>query len=226
MNNENSDNALKINEYIKNNPGCAVPKTITIVLQGKKTDLQTFRLPLNLTSYNIKNGRFAAEYVDLVKNEGRELDPHNPEDSKKIQSLLIEIDPKQSRILQNDLQQYSQRDPGIITYDGNVINGNRRRSVLEELVSQGHSEFKFIEVARLPPNVSSQDLWKLEAGIQLSRKVQLDYGPINELLKFKEGIDAGQTIMHCHIHLIPRREGDVLEPQGGIRNVIPGKGKY
>ena len=43
---------------------------------------------------------------------------------------------------------------------------------------------------------------------------------------FNSGKDAGQTIMHCHIHLIPRREGDVTEPQGGIRNVIPGKGKY
>ena len=40
------------------------------------------------------------------------------------------------------------------------------------------------------------------------------------------GKDAGQTIMHCHIHLIPRRNGDVAEPQGGIRNIISGKGKY
>ena len=37
---------------------------------------------------------------------------------------------------------------------------------------------------------------------------------------------AGQTIMHCHIHLIPRRQGDVLDPVGGVRNVIPGKGNY
>lgn len=37
---------------------------------------------------------------------------------------------------------------------------------------------------------------------------------------------AGQTIFHTHIHLIPRRENDVLDPIGGIRNVIPGKGKY
>ena len=50
-----------------------------------------------------------------------------------------------------------------------------------------------LEVARLPPNVSSKDLWKIEAGIQLSRNAQLDYGPINELLKFKEGIDAGMS---------------------------------
>ena len=38
--------------------------------------------------------------------------------------------------------------------------------------------------------------------------------------------DAGQTIPHCHIHLIPRRKGDVKNPRGGIRNVIPGKADY
>ena len=37
---------------------------------------------------------------------------------------------------------------------------------------------------------------------------------------------AGQTIMHCHIHLIPRRLDDVENPQGGVRSVIPQKQHY
>jgi diadenosine tetraphosphate (Ap4A) HIT family hydrolase len=37
---------------------------------------------------------------------------------------------------------------------------------------------------------------------------------------------AGQSVMHCHIHLIPRREGDVENPQGGVRSVIPLKQHY
>ncbi len=40
------------------------------------------------------------------------------------------------------------------------------------------------------------------------------------------GADAGQTIFHCHMHLIPRRKGDVDEPRGGVRGVIPSKQRY
>ena len=40
------------------------------------------------------------------------------------------------------------------------------------------------------------------------------------------GEDAGQTVFHSHIHIIPRRKGDIQNPKGGIRGVIPGKQKY
>jgi diadenosine tetraphosphate (Ap4A) HIT family hydrolase len=40
------------------------------------------------------------------------------------------------------------------------------------------------------------------------------------------GEAAGQTVFHCHMHLIPRRHGDVENPRGGVRHLIPGKGHY
>jgi diadenosine tetraphosphate (Ap4A) HIT family hydrolase len=40
------------------------------------------------------------------------------------------------------------------------------------------------------------------------------------------GVAAGQTVMYPHVHLIPRRIGDVEDPVGGVRNTIPGKGNY
>jgi ATP adenylyltransferase len=40
------------------------------------------------------------------------------------------------------------------------------------------------------------------------------------------GETAGQSVFHCHVHLIPRRAGDVEHPKGGVRHVIPYKGNY
>ena len=62
--------------------------------------------------------------------------------------------------------------------------------------------------------------------IQKNELTSLD----NTITGFNVGVnigkDAGQSIMHCHIHLIPRRKGDVEDPRGGVRGVIPSKQKY
>lgn len=45
-------------------------------------------------------------------------------------------------------------------------------------------------------------------------------------LGINDGPAAGQTIFHAHVHLIPRRVGDVEHPEGGVRGVIPGRARY
>jgi len=56
--------------------------------------------------------------------------------------------------------------------------------------------------------------------------VQLDNTITGFNVGFNSGKDAGQTIDHAHVHLIPRRKGDVKDPTGGIRNIFPDKGNY
>jgi ATP adenylyltransferase len=66
-----------------------------------------------------------------------------------------------------------------------------------------------------------QLLRSLKEEIQIS-----DAGVTGFNIGLNAGESAGQTIFHCHFHLIPRRNGDVDEPKGGVRHVIPGKGDY
>ena len=207
------ENAKKIDEYIQKHPECKKNQTESVILEGNNEDLPVYRLPLDITFYNIKNGRFKMEYLDLVKKEGRELDSRDPKDAKKIQSLLVDLDPKESNNLRDDIQRYGQRKAGIATHDGFVINGNRRRAILSSLNDSGLSGFNYTDVCRLPHGVSDVDLWLIEAGIQLSKNVQLDYGPINTMLKFKEGFDAGLTVLQIAKNLYG---GDVKKIQENL----------
>jgi len=53
--------------------------------------------------------------------------------------------------------------------------------------------------------------------------IEENFKPEGYNIGFNVGGAAGQTIMHCHCHVIPRYPGDVLEVRGGIRNVVPSK---
>ena len=72
------------------------------------------------------------------------------------------------------------------------------------------------------------DLNAIEAMLQEQRQSILDQD--NMVTGFNVGINtgtsAGQTVFHVHIHLIPRRDGDVAEPRGGVRGVIPSQHRY
>ncbi len=77
-------------------------------------------------------------------------------------------------------------------------------------------------------DLSNEELSDL--GVILKKQRQLLLNLDKDITGFNvgvnAGVDAGQSIMHCHIHLIPRRKGDMDNPRGGVRGVIPSKQKY
>ena len=100
---------------------------------------------------------------------GRQLDPYQVEDANIIRAILLELDSQKTKDLKNDKHQKGQLEPGVITYDGVVINANRRMAVLSELhKKEPGGKWEHLEAIRLPENVGEKDLWRIEAGLQLS----------------------------------------------------------
>ena len=68
------------------------------------------------------------------------------------------------------------------------------------------------------------ELWRAVA--EVKKHLDGTHRPDGYNVGFNAGEAAGQTVMHCHIHVIPRTVGDMDDPRGGVRGVIPAKQKY
>jgi diadenosine tetraphosphate (Ap4A) HIT family hydrolase len=60
----------------------------------------------------------------------------------------------------------------------------------------------------------------------VKRLLDTKYHPNGYNVGVNCGEAAGQTIMHCHVHIIPRYNGDCENPRGGVRGVIPSRMDY
>jgi diadenosine tetraphosphate (Ap4A) HIT family hydrolase len=60
---------------------------------------------------------------------------------------------------------------------------------------------------------------------EVKRALDATHRPDGYNVGFNAGESAGQTVFHLHLHVIPRYHGDVTDPRGGIRHVIPGRGR-
>jgi diadenosine tetraphosphate (Ap4A) HIT family hydrolase len=67
-------------------------------------------------------------------------------------------------------------------------------------------------------------LWRLVALVRGKLVSQLQPDGFN--VGVNDGPAAGQTVMHAHVHVIPRRTGDVADPKGGVRWVVPAKAQF
>lgn len=61
---------------------------------------------------------------------------------------------------------------------------------------------------------------------ETKNSIQNKYNPDAFNIGINDGEEAGRSVHHLHIHIIPRYKGDMENPRGGVRNIIPGKGTY
>ncbi len=94
-------------------------------------------------------------------------------------------------------------------------------------VSRGHSlvipRRHVRSVFELSPDEYAS-VWALVGEVR--EKLLLEFQPAAFNIGVNDGTAAGQTVSHAHIHVIPRFSGDVVDPRGGVRWVIPSKADY
>jgi len=204
---------IKIDAYLKQHEDAKLEGFHSVVIKGEVKRLEIYRLPIDLLIFNIGNGRFASELLAEERKLKRKLDATIEADENIIRRLLLEINPAETKALKEDLIRNGQIDPGVITFDGAVINGNRRMAIFKELYSTTQEDkYTFLNVSRLQKGISEKDLWKIEAKLQFGRDFRLEYGPINELLKIRSGNESGLTPKQISDALLGRyKEKEVVE---------------
>lgn len=197
-----SSRAKEIDAWMGNHQDHNTNERERVEVAGEIKSLEVWRCPLKFLVYNIRNGRFASELMAKERELKRKLDAIDAADAKMIRQLLLDQNPGETEALTQHIKLHGQLDPGVITFDGAVINANRRMAIISKLHDDtGEARFEYLNVARLPTSVTEKDLWRIEAGIQFARDFKLDYGPVNELLKLREG--KGQ-------HLTPKEISTAL----------------
>lgn len=203
-----SEKARELTAYINSHPEKRIGEW-PLEISGVVERHSFYRLPISLLRYNANNGRLAMEIRGWEVENGRSLDSDDPDDAKIIRELLLSLGETDTDLLKIDLHQKGQIEPGVITHNGFVINGNRRMAILELLHGEEPGKWETLDVIRLPSAVSDKDLWKIEAGLQLSKDKIAEYHPVNELLKIKEGIDAKLSPKEVAAAMYGRTENEV-----------------
>jgi diadenosine tetraphosphate (Ap4A) HIT family hydrolase len=74
------------------------------------------------------------------------------------------------------------------------------------------------------PDEELASIWRLVAEVR--GKLAMELTPDGFTIGVNDGPAAGQTVLHAHVHVIPRRAGDVADPRGGVSWVVPAKAPY
>jgi diadenosine tetraphosphate (Ap4A) HIT family hydrolase len=118
-----------------------------------------------------------------------------------------EIEYKKEVVYENDFF-YATRDSYPVTKLHTLVIPKRH---FQSYFDMNNDEIKSINIVL---NEQRKEIMKLDSSVTAFN------------IGINDGKDAGQSIYHLHVHLIPRRQGDVENPRGGVRGVIPAKQKY
>lgn len=169
-------------EANKDKPGSP---TYKLKFREESNFLPVIKLEVDYLLYRIENSRTRRQQKGYLRtNSSLPRDFFDDPESKQAQAaqeeILLDMVLNHKDFL-NDLQQYGQDEPAIITYDGYLVNGNRRTAALKKL------GIDYIECAVLPNDISAKEIYQIEQDLQIAEDFREDYDWVNELLNIRAG---------------------------------------
>lgn len=113
----------------------------------------------------------------------------------------------EGRVLQTSAHARAIRDAYPVSEGHTLVVPNRHVASLYDLTAEEQA-----------------DVWRLAGEVRAA--LAASYGPDGFNIGVNDGAAAGQTVAHAHVHIIPRYVGDVPDPRGGIRWVVPERASY
>ncbi|MGW4694498.1 transcriptional regulator [Kitasatospora cineracea] len=175
--------------------GNGVPETLTVEWRGKPAHIEVIDMPVEVLRYNPGTHRIRAQRAyDPARDRALTEDPWSPESQDYLHHLLKALPADPSRTdkafedLTESLREYQQNEPGLITHEGILVNGNTRRAALKEL---GRTSMR---VGVLPESCEWSDIHAVELSLQLRPDTRRDYSYINHLLALEEQVAFGKPL--------------------------------
>ncbi len=178
----------QIEEAVKSNG-----EKVTIEWRGQPKHLYVISMPVELLYYNPDTHRIRAQRsLDPVRDRELQEEPWGESAQDYLDYLLKRqpSDPDKTdpdfEALRDDLESFGQRDPGLISVYGVLVNGNTRCAALRELGE------KYIRVGVLPETADWDDINTVELSLQLRKEQKRDYSYINRLIAMDEQLTLGR----------------------------------
>ncbi len=162
---------------------------------------EVVKVPIGLLRYRKDNGRISSDVLDYQRNVGP-LDETDEQAQAQIRYFLEQKDPEKTAILRKSIMHDGQRDPAIITCDGFLINGNRRKMVMDKLHqdSPKNESYTYMKVVILPGKNDEGgpptllEIEKIENRYQLQSSGKSEYYGFDRALSIKRKMDLGFSL--------------------------------
>lgn len=158
----------------------------TIRFRGESKEMDVYEIPINFLIYNKYNGRILSR-TKTLETQGVTIDPETVEGKELVERLLWDSKEEKNRRTERDLEKYGQQEPGIVTLDGIIVDGNRRAMLLNRIKAT-HFRAVILDV-RLEDD--QKEIERLETTYQMGADEKQDYNPIEKYLKINEMYNLG-----------------------------------